>query len=54
MRTCSFCRSVLKPNSDWKGSDGAFYCNEFCAETADTPSSGVTLLTETPRTSGAP
>jgi hypothetical protein len=33
MHTCAFCRNTLKPLAEWKGSDGSFYCNEFCAET---------------------
>jgi hypothetical protein len=33
MHTCALCRNTLKPLAEWKGSDGSFYCNEFCAET---------------------
>jgi hypothetical protein len=32
MHNCAFCKNPIKPLSDWKGSDGRFYCSEFCAE----------------------
>ena len=32
MHDCAFCKNPIKPLSDWKGSDGRFYCSEFCAD----------------------
>jgi hypothetical protein len=32
MRNCPFCKNPLRPGMEWKGSDGRFYCNEFCAD----------------------
>jgi hypothetical protein len=30
---CPNCRSVIDPNTAWKGSANRFYCSEFCADT---------------------
>jgi hypothetical protein len=35
MRNCSFCKNPLRPGMEWKGSDGRFYCNEFCADAGE-------------------
>jgi hypothetical protein len=37
MRNCAFCKNPLKPMAEWKGADGRFYCNEFCADAGDAP-----------------
>jgi hypothetical protein len=53
MHTCAFCKNILKPNSEWKGTGGAFYCNDFCADSADTLPSRIALLSEKPQSAGA-
>lgn len=53
MHTCAFCKNILKPNSEWKGTGGAFYCNDFCADSADTLPSRIALLSEKPQSEGA-
>jgi hypothetical protein len=35
MRNCPFCKNPLTPGMEWKGSDGRFYCNEFCADAGE-------------------
>lgn len=35
MHNCAFCRNPLKPLSEWKASDGQFYCSEFCADAGE-------------------
>jgi hypothetical protein len=35
MRNCAFCKNPLRPTAEWKGSDGRFYCNEFCADAGE-------------------
>ena len=35
MRNCPFCKNPLRPGMEWKGSDGRFYCNEFCADAGE-------------------
>ena len=32
MHHCAFCKNPLDRWSEWKGTDGRFYCSEFCAE----------------------
>lgn len=32
MHNCAFCKNPLRPQTEWKGSDGRFYCSEFCAD----------------------
>jgi hypothetical protein len=29
---CSNCHCIIDPKAAWKGSAGAFYCSEFCAD----------------------
>ena len=36
MHNCSYCKNPLRPWSEWKGDDGRFYCNEFCADAGGT------------------
>jgi hypothetical protein len=36
MHNCAFCRNPLKPLAEWKGTDGRFYCSEFCADAGET------------------
>ena len=33
---CPFCKNPLAPWYQWKASNGRSYCNEFCADAADT------------------
>jgi len=35
MHHCAFCRSPLRPLSEWRGNDGRFYCGEFCADAGE-------------------
>ena len=42
MKNCAYCRNPLNPLSEWRASDGGFYCNEFCADAADDASKVVT------------
>ena len=35
MHSCPFCKNPLRPGMEWKGSDGRFYCNEFCADAGE-------------------
>jgi hypothetical protein len=35
MHNCMFCRNPLNRNSEWKASEGRFYCNEYCADAED-------------------
>jgi hypothetical protein len=35
MHNCAFCRNPLNPLSEWKASDGQFYCSEFCADAGE-------------------
>jgi hypothetical protein len=35
MHNCAFCKNPLRPRTEWKGSDGRFYCSEFCADAGD-------------------
>src|SRR5262249_1780192 len=37
MRSCVVCGRPLTPLAEWRGSDGRFYCSEFCAEAEDAP-----------------
>jgi len=36
MHDCAFCKNPLGPFNEWKGKDGRFYCNEFCADAEGT------------------
>jgi len=36
MHDCAFCKNPLRPLAEWKGSDGRFYCSEFCADSDST------------------
>jgi hypothetical protein len=36
MRDCAFCRKALTLWTEWKGTDGQFYCSEFCADSEET------------------
>jgi hypothetical protein len=53
MYNCAFCRNPLRPLTEWKGSDGCFYCSEFCAETGETDMQHLPRSSEAP-TAGAP
>jgi hypothetical protein len=35
MHNCGFCRNPVRPLTEWKGTDGRFYCSEFCADAGD-------------------
>jgi hypothetical protein len=35
MHNCAFCHNPLTPLTEWKASDGGFYCNEFCADAGE-------------------
>jgi hypothetical protein len=35
MHNCAFCKNPLTPWYQWKGGDGRFYCNEFCADASE-------------------
>jgi len=35
MQHCAFCKNPLIQLSEWKGTDGRFYCNEFCADASE-------------------
>jgi hypothetical protein len=41
MHNCALCKNPIKPLSDWKGSDGRFYCSEFCADASESIEPGV-------------
>jgi hypothetical protein len=32
MHNCPFCKNPLRPWTECKGSDGRFYCSEFCSD----------------------
>ena len=38
MHNCAFCKNPLSRWSEWKASDGRFYCNEFCADASEATS----------------
>jgi hypothetical protein len=35
MHNCALCNQPLHPCSEWKGTDGYFYCSEFCADSGE-------------------
>jgi hypothetical protein len=35
MHNCAFCGNPLMPLSEWKASDGQFFCSEFCADAGE-------------------
>lgn len=36
MHNCAFCGNPLRPSTEWKASNGRFYCSEYCADAGDT------------------
>lgn len=43
---CPFCKNPLTPWYQWRGSDGRFYCNEFCADASELPGDFTPLHSE--------
>jgi hypothetical protein len=39
MHNCAFCGNPLMPLSEWKASDGQFFCSEFCADAGESAKS---------------
>ena len=53
MHDCAFCKTPLRPLAEWKGSDGCFYCSEFCADAGNMEISNIVQPSERPSTHGA-